>query len=479
MAVNDLLSILPEMMIVGLGLLLLLLEAVIPSDSRGKQVFLGAVTVVGTILALVSLNFIPSDRSGPGGIILNDGFGLVFRALLLVILLMVALVSLEYMREKGIPHGEFLALLAFATAGAMFMAISVDMVALYIGLELLSISSYVLAGIMVSDSRSGEASLKYFLNGALSSAVFLFGISFFFGLAGSTGFGEIARSLTPGSIDPVKATALLLVMAGLGFKLGAVPFHLWVPDTYQGAPTPVSAFLSVGSKAAALAAFVRILFEAFNPLKGSWTVFLIVLAVITMTIGNAAALHQRNVKRMLGYSSVSHVGYILAGLATGTSAGFAATLFYIMGYAFMTFGAFAVLVTMANRGLGDDFSDLQGLGRREPILAFLMLLFVFSLLGVPPLVGFWAKLFIFQATIKAGLAWLAVAVAVNSVVSIGYYYNVVRTMYVIPSPQGSSEEITGGIPLQVGLALAAAGVVVMGLFPGAFFYWTQVASLVR
>jgi len=456
---------------VGVGILLLLLDLFLPS----RRTVLWLVALGGSLLALASLWAVPVGRAGLGGLVFSDGFGMFFRTLLLVVLLMVELVSIEYVRGKGIPEGEFLALLSFASAGAMFMAVSIDLVALYIGLELLSLSSYALAGLLLADPRSGEASLKYFLNGALASAVFLFGVSIFYGVSGSTDLGETARSLAQRGADlrpdPLSLAALFLVLGGIGFKLGMVPFHLWVPDTYEGAPTPVSAFLSVGSKAAALAAFLRLFFWAFAPVRESWTAALGVLSLLTMILGNTAALHQRNVKRMLGYSSISHVGYILAGLAAGTVAGFSAALFYAAAYAFMTFGAFAVLVALSR----EEMEDLGGLYRREPVLAFLTLLFMLSLLGIPPLGGFWAKLFVFRATVEAGMSWLAVAVAANSVISIGYYYRVIRTAYSSPSPE-EAPPLLAGLPLQLGLALAAAGVVLTGLFPDAFLRWAEAAA---
>ncbi len=467
MTAQDFLLLLPEAVMVGVGLILLLLDLF--SSRRG---WLELVAVAGTLAALGSLWVVPVGRAGLGGLILSDGFGMFFRALLLGVLLMVELVSMEYVRRRGIPAGEFLALLSFATAGAMLMSVSIDLVSLYIGLELLSLSSYVLAGLLSADPRSGEASLKYFLNGALSSALFLFGVSVFYGVSGSTDLGETARSLREGGgRDLLSLAALFLVLAGVGFKLGMVPFHLWVPDTYEGAPTPVSAFLSVGSKAAALAAFLRLFFWAFEPLRESWMAALGVLSLLTMVLGNTAALHQRNVKRMLGYSSISHVGYILAGLAAGTAAGFSAALYYAATYAFMTFGAFAVLVALSRESL----DDLGGLARREPVLAFLTLLFMLSLLGIPPLGGFWAKLFVFRAAVEAGLVWLAVAVALNSVISIGYYYRVIRTVYAAPLPEETGPFLAG-FPLQLGLALAAAGVVLTGLFPDAFLHWAEAAT---
>lgn len=470
--------ILPEIILGALGLILLFMEAFIPKRIEGRRHVITLVSLIGVGLAMASLWLVPLAGPGLGGMVTGDRFGIYFRAILLAIMIMVSFTSEEYVRRKGIATGEFYALLAFATTGAMFMVISIDIISLYIGLELLSLSSYILAGLLRADARSGEASLKFFLNGALSSAVFIFGISFFFAMAGSTSLMDMADAIIGGSLEPLGVAGLILVLAGLGFKLGAVPFHLWVPDTYQGAPTPVTAFLSVGSKGAALAALLRIFFTAFAPLQDTWMVMLAIVSVITMTAGNVAGLHQKNVKRMLGYSSVAQVGYILAGLAAGSQLGFSAAMFYIVAYAFMNIGAFAVLITLANQGEGEEVADLAGLARREPVLAFLMLVFVLSLLGIPPLAGFWAKLFVIRAAVAGGVVWLAIALALNSAISVGYYWKIAKSMYVTPVTENARGDLTAGITLQIGLALAAAGVLVLGIFPEAFLGWATVATLI-
>lgn len=467
------------MTLVVAGIVLLLFESLLPSNLARRSLLMAVIAIAGTVAAFLSLWKTPVGQEGLGGLIWSDGFALFFRIVLLTVLVMVVLSSEEYVSRLRIPAGEYYAMLAFATCGAMFMVISGDLISFYIGLELMSISSYVLAGMLRGDDRSGEASLKYFLNGAMASGIFLFGVSLFFGLSGTTNLREMGATLSFGESGLLGIAALVMVVAGLGFKLAAFPFYLWAPDTYEGSPTPVSAWLSVASKGAAVAGFLRILFIALEPMKGDWMELLAVVAFLTMTVGNAVALHQKNVKRMLAYSSIAQAGYILVGLAAGSSLGFAAAMFYVLAYAFMNVGAFAILVAMQNQDEGVTLDDLSGLARREPVLAFLMFLFMLSLLGIPPLAGFWAKLYIFRAAVDAGLAWLAVAMALNTAVSVAYYYGVVRTIYVADTPpETAGRPVPAGIPMQVGLALAAAGVLVLGLLPEAFFNWAiQVALL--
>lgn len=472
-------TILPEIILSAVALVLLLLEVLISPDRRDRVSTIGTLAVVGAMVAIGSLWRTEVVADGMGGLIWSDSFGFFFRAVLLTVLLIVTLLSVEYVGRKNIPAGEFFALLFFATVGGMFMAVSRDLIIFYVGLELLSISSYVLAGLLRSDDRSLEAALKYFLNGAMASAILLFGFSIFYGLTGTTDLMEMATGLSGTGMSWLAVAGLVMVTAGLGFKLAVVPFHLWVPDTYEGAPTPVSAFLSVGSKGAALAGILRIFYIALDPLSKDWMGLLAVLALLTMTLGNVAALHQKNLKRMLAYSSIAQAGYILAGVATGTSLGLSAAMFYILAYTFMNSGAFAVVITLANQGEGETVDNLAGLARREPVLAFMMFLFIISLLGIPPLAGFWAKLFVLRATVEAGFVYLAVAVVLNSAVSVGYYYGIIKAMYVTPPAEEKEHRgIMAGVATQIGIALAAAGVLVLGIGPETFLSWVNSANFI-
>lgn len=471
--------ILPEIVLAVTGLVLLLMEAFLPDERTDRVSVIAGAAVVGAVVAFWSLWRTPVGAEGLGGMIWSDSFGLFFRAALLAVLIMVVLTSIEYVARQRIPAGEFYALLSFATMGGMLVAVSADLVSFYVALETLSISSYVLSGLMRHDPRSNEAALKFFLNGVMASAILLFGFSIFYGLTGSTNLREIAAGLSQAGMSGLALAGIVLVAAGLGFKLAVAPFHLWVPDTYEGAPTPVTAFLSVGSEGAAVAGILRLFFIGLSPLQQDWSGLLAVLALLTMTLGNVAALHQRNIKRLLAYSSISQAGYILAGIATGSDLGFSAAMFYVLAYAFMNAGAFAVVIALANQGGGENVEDMAGLARREPVLAFLMFLFLISLLGIPPLAGFWAKFYVFRAAVSGGFAWLAVAVALNSAISVGYYYAIVRSMYVVPpAPANEGRGVTAGIPMQIGMALAAAGVLVLGLWPDTFLSWVTTAATI-
>lgn len=478
----NLLLLLPEVILSGAGLVVLLADAFggRALGARGA----GILSLAGAVLALLSLWRVPTGQVGFGGAVQLDGFSQFFRLVLLIVLVMVILTAVDYVERRRIPAGEFYFLLLLATTGAMVMVLSVDLVSFYVGLELLSIASYALAGLM-RDEAGVEAATKYFVNGAMASAIFLFGVSLVFGFTGATSFGDLARGLFV-SGSPLLAAAVLMVLAGLGFKMAAVPFHLWAPDTYQGAPTPVAAFLAAASEGAAVAAVLRLFFVGLEPTAETWARAVAVLSFLTMTVGNLAALHQSNLKRLLAYSSVAHIGYILAGVAAAGASGMAAgtgiaaAMFYVLAYGFMNVGAFAVLAVLANQGEEETLEGLRGLARREPVLAFFMFLFLLSLIGIPPLAGFWAKLFIFRAAVDAQLTWLAVAVAVNSAISVGYYYAVVKAMYVTPAPgEVAGRPVLAGWGLQVGLALAAAGVLYLGLRPEAFLNWAAMAAALR
>ena len=474
------------MIVVGLGLLLLLVEAFRDEKQGNDHVVLG-ITIVGLLAALWSLTVNPwQPEYAPqqthyllAGTIAIDGLGSFFRAVLLLTALLVALASLEYVKKRDIEVGSFYSLMLFATAGAMFMVIAGDMLTFYMGLELLSITSYILVGTFRRSYESSEASLKYLLNGAVASSVLLFGLSLIYGLTGSTSMEQIAARLFEIGATPLSLTAVLLVLSGLAFKISAVPFHFWTPDVYHGAPTPITAFLSVASKGASFAAILRIFYIAFGAIQAEWSLAFTVLSILSMTIGNIAALRQRNVKRMLAYSSVAHAGYILAGLAVASATGFSSVMFYILTYAFMNMAAFAAVIAVANQRDSEELDAFKGLIHQAPWLAIVFLLALLSLIGIPPFAGFWAKLYLFRATVQAGLFWLAVAIALNSAISIGYYYNVVKTMFVSEAPTAGQPKFAVGSALQIGLALAAIGVLALGLAPDAFLRWATLAALVH
>ena len=384
--------------------------------------------------------------------------------------------SAPYLRVEGVRAGEYYFLILCATLGMMFMASGLDLITLFIGLETMAIAFYVLAGFLKSNPRSNEAAVKYFLLGAFSLGILLYGMSLLYGATGTTKLEGIAAALSGQDVGVVLVLAVVLVGAGMGFKIAAVPFHMWAPDVYEGAPTPVTAFLSVGSKAASFAMLLRIFFEGLPALAAEWKMLFWVLAVVTMTVGNIAALTQSNLKRMLAYSSIAHAGYLLIGVVVGTARGVEAMLVYLGVYLFMQLGAFAIVTVMRRSDvIGDELKDLNGLSKRSPIAAFAMLFFMLSLGGIPPTAGFMGKMWLFGAAVDGGAIWLAVLAVANSAVSLYYYLRVVVFMWVNEDePAGSP--ITIGPAMAVTLGVALLGTIILGVYPQALFEYAEAAA---
>jgi NADH-quinone oxidoreductase subunit N len=395
--------------------------------------------------------------------------------------------SVPYLKVEGTRAGEYYFLIVCATLGMMFMANGTDLITLFIGLETMAISFYVLTGFLKPSRRSNEAAVKYFLLGAFSLGILLYGMSLLYGLSGSTNLRTIATSLVGHEGDPRLVLAVILIVSGMGFKIAAVPFHGWAPDVYEGAPTPITAFLSVGSKAASFAMLLRIFLEALPVMRVSvaegarsgpevgWGLLFYILAVVSMTVGNFAALTQSNLKRMLAYSSIAHAGYLLIGVVVGTSRGVAAMLIYLFVYAFMQMGAFAVLTLLRRADvIGDELKDLNGLFFRQPFAATAMLLFMLSLGGIPPTAGFMGKLWLFGAAIDAGYFWLAVIGVLNSAVSLYYYIRIVVFMWLKNEPAGSEPKQTPALAVAMGVALAAT--LLLGVYPRPLFEFAEASA---
>jgi NADH-quinone oxidoreductase subunit N len=397
-------------------------------------------------------------------------------------LIFVAIVALtilfgpEYLAARGLPVPEFAAILVFALAGAMLVAASADLLVLFLGLELMVIPGYLLAGYHKRDALSTEGAVKYFLLGSFSSAIFLFGLAFVWGLTGSTRTGDIAAALAgivagQAALSPGLAMGLAFLTTGVAFKIAAVPFHYWTPDAYQGSPTPITGYLSVLPKIGAFAVILRVFAEALGPLHDEWAIVFFVLAALTMTLGNLVALTQDNVKRMLAYSSIAHTGYMMVGLtayAAGQIEGLEGLLFYAAAYTFMNLGAFAVISALQKRpGVTSRLETFAGLGRREPILGVLMVLFLLSLTGIPPTAGFFGKAYVILAAVQGGgwLTLLAVIAVLNAAAAAFYYLRVVVYMY-MREPQGEPTPVAHGALLRLGLAITATVTVLLGLFPG-------------
>src|SRR5438094_6653743 len=350
----------------------------------------------------------------------------------------------------------------------MIMAGGIDLVTIFIGLETMAVSFYILAGFIKPNQRSNEAAVKYFLLGAFSLGILLYGMSLMYGLSGTTSLRAMAPLFAGQESDRRLVLAVILVVAGVGFKIAAVPFHMWAPDVYEGAPTPITAFLSVGSKAASFAMLLRIFLEGLPAMSADWRLLFEVLSIVTMTVGNLAALTQTNLKRMLAYSSIAHAGYVLIGVVAGTPRGVEATLIYLFIYAFMQLGAFAVIVLLRRQDLiGDELKDFSGLSSRHPFAAFAMLLFMLSLGGIPPTAGFMGKLWLFGAAIDAGYVWLAVIGVLNSAISLYYYIRIVVFMYLKRETAGSEPVL--GPSLAVALGVAVVATLLLGVYPRLLF----------
>jgi len=474
----------PELVLVIAGLVVLGLDLIWRDE--GKKEWLPYVALAGlggTLAAIVAL----WGREAVlfGGIYTVDSFAFFFKVMAIVSTGLVILSAIEFMRERTPYRGEFYSLLLFATLGIGLIASATDLIMIYVAIELLSITSYILTGYLREDPKSNEAAIKYFLYGAVASAVMLYGMSLLYGATGSTNLSEIATALgdATASLQGIIFPAVIFLLAGFGFKIGAVPFHQWAPDAYEGAPTPVTAFLSVGPKAAGFAVLARVFLTALPSFQPDQVALLAAISAVTMTLGNLVAIWQKNIKRMLAYSSIAQAGYILLGvvaalyLPSRTSAsalGMTSLVFYLIIYIFGNLGAFIVIITFSNGGGGDSIEDYAGLSQRSPGLALAMLLFLLSLAGIPPLAGFIGKFYLFAALMKEGFLWLVLVAVLNSIVSLYYYLQVVRQMYIIP-PR-TEEPVPTSRALSGALLIALAGVLLLGIYPAPLIELIRVAA---
>jgi NADH-quinone oxidoreductase subunit N len=411
-----------------------------------------------------------------GGQLALDPFAWFFKAIALVAALLAVAISLKYLDTERENHGEYYALILFATMGIMFMVGALDLVTLYIGLETMAIATYVLVGFLRGSPRSNEASLKYFLLGAFSSGILLYGFSLLYGMAGSTRFVEIRNVLAQRSLsDPVALLAMAAVAAGLFFKVAAVPFHQWTPDAYEGAPTSITAYMSVAVKAASFAMMMRLLLIALGPLRPHWVILVSAVSALTMTVGNIAAITQSNVKRLLAYSSISHAGYILLGLvaaADGSLNGLMSIPMYLLIYTFTNLGAWAIIVALRRKDvIGEHIDEMSGLFFRNPVAAILMLIFLLSLAGIPPTAGFIGKYFLFASVIETHHNTLAVIAVLNAAVSMYFYLRIVVAMFMRDPTEKTGLDLSPGV---VGvMAVALVFTLWIGLYPDPFIALAQ------
>jgi NADH-quinone oxidoreductase subunit N len=487
--IADLQLIAPELILTVCACIALVMEVVLPYR---KSKLIAYFALVGVALAFASLGVqwwylgtgAPSD--GFYGMVRLDGFAMLFQAVFLLSAALAIGISTRYLDIEGEQHGEYYALVLFATVGMMFLACGYDLISLYISLELMALTFYVLVAFTKREKKSNEAAMKYFLLGAFSSGILLYGMSLLYGLAGSTNIGQIGQGV--GSIlglikqggptsdiarlRPMLLLGMIALAAGLFFKVAAVPFHMWAPDVYEGAPTSVTAFLSTGSKAASFALYARIFIEALGGMRADWAPLLGLVAAITIMVGNWAAVTQENSKRLLAYSSISNAGYLLLGLVAGNAYGYMGLIIYLLVYTLMNMGAFGVIISLRRRGIiGDNVEDLTGLAQKAPGLAAMMGIFMLSLGGLPMTGGFIGKYFLFGGLIQRGTTegkswyiWLAVWAILNTVVSFYYYVRFIKVMY-LGDRIADDKPLNLAPALRVALVASLVGIVFIGIYP--------------
>ena len=463
----ELFRLLPELVLTAFGLLVMLVDVFLPRQQRHLQGNVALIGVLGALAATVTHGLNPEYAFGPAffQLVIIDSFSLYLHFVLLAITALTILASFRYLDEGDLPAGEYYALLLFGTVGMTLMASANELILLFLTLEISSIATYVLAGYRRSDLRSNEAALKYFLLGSFATAFLLYGVALVFGATGTTFLPDIANNLGAGrGSTNLALVGIGLVFIGLGFKVAAAPFQVWTPDVYEGAPTPITAFLSAGPKAAAFAALFRIFFVAFVPAQDSWFWLIWGCAFLTMFVGNLGALMQSNIKRMLAYSSIAHAGYILVAFAAQTEIGIAAVLFYLVAYALMKLGAFALVSHISAGEANQAIDDYAGLHTRQPVLAASLSVFMLSLIGIPLTAGFMGKFYLFTAAVDAQLIWLVVFGVINSLLSAGYYLRVIKVMYMDAPTQTAPVAPVPG-PLAFVLAFTTLGTLYLGIFP--------------
>ncbi len=462
---QDALRFLPEIILTVMGTLMMVLDPVI--HKRSSHAF-GHISIFALLAALGGSVYAYSI-AGPafGGMLMVDGFATFFRVLVIVVGILTVLPSYSFLARQEAETSEYHALLLFSIAGQCLMAASNDLIMVFLGLEISSIASYVLAGYLRDDKRSNESALKYFLLGSFATGFFLYGVALIYGATGSVNLSVVRAAILHQAADPTfVGVAAALIFVGLAFKVSAAPFQIWAPDVYQGAPTPVSAFLSAGPKAAAFAIFLRIFMTAFEPIGNKWQPLMWTVALASMCVGNFAALLQTNIKRMLAYSSIAHAGYVLVALTAQSETGIAAAMFYLAGYAFMNVGAFAAVSVLTGKGERyQSIDDFKGLGRKQPLAAALFTIFLLSLIGIPLTGGFFGKFYVFKAALDSHLVWLSVLGLLNSAVAAYYYLRILVVMYMYEP----GEAVDAAEPLSPSLGIAlivpALGTLVLGIFP--------------
>ncbi len=472
---SEFLPVLPEMVLLGAVFVVLLVDLFAPAGRGGVTYLLAQASVVATILAAVAVRP-EATQIVLSGAFVADPMSFLLKIAILVLTLIVFAYSRPYVESRGLMRGEFYALALFGVLGMLVMVSGANLLTLYLGLELLSLCQYALVALNRDSSRASEAAMKFFVLGSLASGMLLYGMSLLYGLTGSLALTEIHTALSAQGTNELGALlGLVFVIIGISFKLGAVPFHAWIPDVYEGAPTPIALYIGAAPKVAAFALFARLLAEGLVELHGDWQAMLAVLSVLSLAIGNIVAIAQTNLKRMLGYSTISHVGFILLGILAGTPEGYAAAMFYVIWYALMSAGAFGMIILLSRKGFeAEQLDDFKGLNERSPWFALMMLFIMFAMAGVPPFAGFYAKLSVLRAVVQVDMIWLAIVGVVFSVVGAFYYLRMVKLMYFDdPTDTGALERGTG---LRVVLSVNGISALALGFYPAALMAWCLSAA---
>jgi NADH-quinone oxidoreductase subunit N len=466
----DLLLLLPEIFLTCWLCVVLIVDFVFPRLPKEQLGFLSVAGLVVTLGCLAWFDVTHVSGALFGDMFVLDRMAIFFKILIVAATALVILISVQYVDRFAFFRGEYYVLVIMSALGMMLLSSANDLLSLFVSLEFSTLGFYVLVGYLREDMASNEAGLKFFILGVFAAGLLAYGISLVYGETGKLVFSEMAPAANSGTI-----IGFLLIFAALGFKVGAVPFHSWIPDTYHGAPTPVTAFLSIAPKGAAFAVLLRIFFIALAAFKPVWVLLLVVVSILSMTYANIVAIAQRNIKRLLAYSGIAQIGNVLIGLAAGTKMGSDAMLFYLVAYLFANIGAFAVVIAVSQAIGSDEIDDYNGLNRRSPFLAFAMLLFLLSLAGVPPLAGFIGKLYIFMAAVNEGLYTLIAVGLVNIIISMYYYLIVVKTMYINEPLDPSPVTISG--PMKAVVYIGLAGTLLIGIYPRPIIDWVVEATL--
>lgn len=471
MSLSDLLLLLPEMLLTFWICLILVVDFSFPRLPKEQLAYLSIGGLAITLGCLAWFDVTGITGTLFANMFVVDRMALFFKMLIVLATILVIIASIEYVRRFTFFRGEYYFLVAMSALGMMFMASANDLLSVFVTLEFSTFGFYVLVAYLREDAASNEAGLKFFILGVFAAGLLAYGISLVYGETGKLVFSDMTSAqATPGLI-----IGYLLIFAALGFKIGAVPFHSWIPDTYHGSPTPVTAFLSIAPKGAAFAILLRMFYVALASFKPTWVLMLVAASILSMTYGNIVAIAQKNIKRLLAYSGIAQIGNVLIGLAAGTKMGSDAILFYLLTYLFANLGAFAIVIAVSQAIGSDEIEDYSGLGRRSPFLAFAMLIFLLSLAGVPPLAGFIGKIYIFVAAIKEGLYTLITVGLINIVISMYYYLIVVKKMYIIEPHDPSPVSISG--PMKAVVYVGLAGTLAIGIYPQPVIDWVVAATL--